>query len=366
MFKVSFYIMLLAGNLLNALALDICEDQVDGTRLAHPADCSRFIQCHNGETVAIRYCPFGLHFNRYESICDFKFRAGCDFSYALQLVGYDNGNKVDCEACQAKCGGGSPGTGVGPIRPGPGRPQGKPSTPCMTAPTPKPKPCSEEPPTPSPPTASPPTAPTPCSEETPTPSKPTASPPTQSPPTAPTPCPEEPPTPSPPTASPPTAPTPCSEEPPTPSKPTASPPTQSPPTAPTPCPEEKPTPSPPTASTPTASPPTAPTPCSTTTSTPHKPTPCPNKPTLPPPTPCPPSGGEGGSDNPQPQPPITGPSGISCANSGKCQGQRDGAIFADNSSSGFIVCQCQCEIKMPCPAGLIFNERLQVCDWPQS
>jgi len=62
---------------------------------------------------------------------------------------------------------------------------------------------------------------------------------------------------------------------------------------------------------------------------------------------------------------ITGPSGLVCANSGVCVGQEDGALYADSSnSSQYIVCQCECEIAMPCPTGLIFNSTALECDYP--
>uniref|UniRef100_A0A1I8QD16 Chitin-binding type-2 domain-containing protein n=2 Tax=Stomoxys calcitrans TaxID=35570 RepID=A0A1I8QD16_STOCA len=59
--------------------------------------------------------------------------------------------------------------------------------------------------------------------------------------------------------------------------------------------------------------------------------------------------------------PLTGPSGTTCLNSGKCAGMPDGTMFADPNSSGYIVCQCECEIAMPCAPGTAFNEALQTC-----
>ncbi|XP_017070715.1 chondroitin proteoglycan 2 [Drosophila eugracilis] len=60
---------------------------------------------------------------------------------------------------------------------------------------------------------------------------------------------------------------------------------------------------------------------------------------------------------------IEGPSGTTCSNQGKCFGQKDGTKFKDDESNGFLVCQCQCPIAMPCAEGLQFNETAQVCDW---
>ncbi|XP_049313991.1 putative protein TPRXL [Bactrocera dorsalis] len=62
--------------------------------------------------------------------------------------------------------------------------------------------------------------------------------------------------------------------------------------------------------------------------------------------------------------PATGPSGSTCNDKGVCENQADGAMFPDSGSNGYIVCQCECEIAMPCPSGLVFNSVLNVCDWP--
>ncbi|XP_069966999.1 chondroitin proteoglycan-2-like [Bactrocera oleae] len=62
--------------------------------------------------------------------------------------------------------------------------------------------------------------------------------------------------------------------------------------------------------------------------------------------------------------PATGPSGSTCNNKGVCENQPDGAMFLDSGSNGYIVCQCECEISMPCPSGLVFNPEVNVCDWP--
>ena len=114
---VALYTVLLGCSLATTNALDVCEFEEDGARLAHPTDCSKFLECENGETVAIRSCPYGLHFNRYESICDYKFRAGCDVGYALQLLNYDSDGEFDCEVCKAKCGRQEDNGELGPVRP---------------------------------------------------------------------------------------------------------------------------------------------------------------------------------------------------------------------------------------------------------
>uniref|UniRef100_A0A1B0B1Q6 Chitin-binding type-2 domain-containing protein n=1 Tax=Glossina palpalis gambiensis TaxID=67801 RepID=A0A1B0B1Q6_9MUSC len=62
-----------------------------------------------------------------------------------------------------------------------------------------------------------------------------------------------------------------------------------------------------------------------------------------------------------PRPP-TGPSGIYCNESEKCVDQPDGTMFPDNGSTGYIVCQCGCDILMPCPPGTAFDNHNKVCD----
>ncbi|XP_065362066.1 uncharacterized protein LOC135955635 [Calliphora vicina] len=65
-----------------------------------------------------------------------------------------------------------------------------------------------------------------------------------------------------------------------------------------------------------------------------------------------------------PSGPSAGPSGTKCEQHGKCENQPDGSLFADDTSNGYIVCQCECEIARPCPANLVFNDSLKVCDYP--
>ncbi|KNC24149.1 hypothetical protein FF38_11151 [Lucilia cuprina] len=60
-------------------------------------------------------------------------------------------------------------------------------------------------------------------------------------------------------------------------------------------------------------------------------------------------------------PEITGPSGVACAQSGRCAGQSDGVMFASTKTNGFVVCQCECEIERPCPVGTKFDEKQQTC-----
>uniref|UniRef100_A0A1A9WRI6 Chitin-binding type-2 domain-containing protein n=1 Tax=Glossina brevipalpis TaxID=37001 RepID=A0A1A9WRI6_9MUSC len=60
--------------------------------------------------------------------------------------------------------------------------------------------------------------------------------------------------------------------------------------------------------------------------------------------------------------PPTGPSGIYCQPGEKCIGQPDGTTFPDEESNGYIVCQCGCDILLPCPTGTAFNEELHICD----
>uniref|UniRef100_A0A1B0G920 Chitin-binding type-2 domain-containing protein n=1 Tax=Glossina morsitans morsitans TaxID=37546 RepID=A0A1B0G920_GLOMM len=94
---------------------------------------------------------------------------------------------------------------------------------------------------------------------------------------------------------------------------------------------------------------------------------CPPTPTCPPPTDClaavtcPPCAiAKLAPIKMAPRP--TGPSGIYCNESEKCVGQPDGTMFPDNGSTGYIVCQCECDILMPCPAGTAFDDHKKVCD----
>ncbi|KAH8397077.1 hypothetical protein KR215_008326 [Drosophila sulfurigaster] len=67
-----------------------------------------------------------------------------------------------------------------------------------------------------------------------------------------------------------------------------------------------------------------------------------------------------------PSGPTAGPSGTYCESKGRCVGQSDGTMLADEDacSSSYIVCQCECAIDFKCNAGLVFNQKLKVCDWP--
>ncbi|KAH8296295.1 hypothetical protein KR054_004309 [Drosophila jambulina] len=69
-----------------------------------------------------------------------------------------------------------------------------------------------------------------------------------------------------------------------------------------------------------------------------------------------------------PSGPSAGPSGTYCESQGRCVGQRDGKMFAaaDACSSAYVVCQCECEVDFSCSSGLVFNEAVQVCDWPSN
>lgn len=63
---------------------------------------------------------------------------------------------------------------------------------------------------------------------------------------------------------------------------------------------------------------------------------------------------------------IAGPSGTTCSDQGVCAKQRDGTMFANPETNGYLVCQCQCPIAMPCDENTKFNEAAQVCDWDTS
>ncbi|XP_017008080.3 chondroitin proteoglycan 2 [Drosophila takahashii] len=60
---------------------------------------------------------------------------------------------------------------------------------------------------------------------------------------------------------------------------------------------------------------------------------------------------------------IEGPSGAKCDDPGLCRNMKDGERLKDPNSNGFLVCQCQCPIAMPCDEGLEFNPKVGVCDW---
>ncbi|TMW40096.1 hypothetical protein DOY81_014824, partial [Sarcophaga bullata] len=397
MLRVALYTLLLGCSLATTNGVDICEFEEDGARLAHPTDCTKFIECEDSKTVAIRSCPYGLHFNRYESICDYKFRAGCDVSYALQLLHYDSDGEFDCEVCKAKCGRQVDNEKLDPVRPPfitlkdknqrPGAPES--SVPCENKPTPPPRPnstpCATKLPT-LPPS-------TPCASKTPSSPKPITTPcvttPTTAPPTTGSPSkPTEKPC-EPPTAPTPAPPEPTPPPPPPPSKPAEKPcgtPTygESPPNTTSPPPPSQPAernpvdlqrlqhrlhPPPPIPSKPTT------TPCNTTPLNTSSTAPCAEK-TTPKPTasPC----GSQSSKNSKPYNGRTLSGRLAaqtfssqssskklCEDPGQCAGQRDGAMFSDPLTNGFIVCRTECEIKMTCPKSLVYNPKLRVCDWPR-
>ncbi|EDW79337.2 uncharacterized protein Dwil_GK25288 [Drosophila willistoni] len=67
-----------------------------------------------------------------------------------------------------------------------------------------------------------------------------------------------------------------------------------------------------------------------------------------------------------PSGPSAGPSGTYCESHGRCVGQRDGVMLtgvADTCGSTYIVCQCECEVELSCPSGLVFNPKYKVCDY---
>ncbi|KAH8261308.1 hypothetical protein KR044_006994, partial [Drosophila immigrans] len=69
-----------------------------------------------------------------------------------------------------------------------------------------------------------------------------------------------------------------------------------------------------------------------------------------------------------PSGPTAGPSGTYCEAKGRCVGQPDGEMLGipNTCSNAYIVCQCECEINFACNAGLIFNPKINVCDWPNN
>ncbi|XP_064545462.1 chondroitin proteoglycan 2 [Drosophila montana] len=65
-----------------------------------------------------------------------------------------------------------------------------------------------------------------------------------------------------------------------------------------------------------------------------------------------------------PSGPNAGPSGISCESNGRCLGQREGTLFPSlTSCSGYVVCQCECEVPMECSQGLYWDQTLYTCNY---
>ncbi|TMW42507.1 hypothetical protein DOY81_012412, partial [Sarcophaga bullata] len=149
-----FALLLASLSISLTFALDICEHQANGVRLAHPADCNKFVICRNGQTAVIKTCPISLHFNRFKGVCDLKERAACDIEF-VQLAD----RQVDCSACCTVCGC----DGSTPEPPCPGTPT--PGTPTPVTPTPgTPTPVTPTPVTPTPGTPTPGTPVTPTPE----------------------------------------------------------------------------------------------------------------------------------------------------------------------------------------------------------
>ncbi|KAL1400239.1 hypothetical protein pipiens_007605 [Culex pipiens pipiens] len=53
------------------------EQPLQPTFLPHPTDCSKYLTCVSGETVA-KSCPNGLHWNNLRKICDLPWVASCN------------------------------------------------------------------------------------------------------------------------------------------------------------------------------------------------------------------------------------------------------------------------------------------------
>ncbi|KAM7356677.1 uncharacterized protein ACRADG_002329 [Cochliomyia hominivorax] len=388
MSKVLGLVTLLAVCLSCAWSLDICENQFNGARILHPTDCSKYVICSYGQIYAIENCEEGKHFNRLTSECEEPIKAACDVEVIKIIIS----ESYDCNSCRIACGlySGSdckPGSPAPPTKP-PAPPTPVPSTPAPPTKTPVPPTPAPSTPTPSTPAPSTPAPATPAPStpvpETPAPSTPvpaSPSPPAPATPAAPTPEPE---TPAPPTEAPvPATPAPSSPAPPTkdPAQPT------------------------PTPQTPDSHVPVPPSPDTHVPSTNPNST-CANDLTICvgqvdyssvylPNTcheyaicisgcahvmSCPnnlqydisthactyPENVHCAYPYEKPSGPSAGPSGTKCETPGKCESQPDGTLFADNSSNGYIVCQCECEVLRPCPGNLVFNESLQVCDYPSN
>ncbi|KNC28352.1 hypothetical protein FF38_05775 [Lucilia cuprina] len=345
MVKVLAVVTLLAISLSCVLSLDVCEHQIDGAKILYPTDCSKYVVCRYGKTYAVEKCARGKHFNRLTSQCDEPIIAACEVA-SVRSYSVD---KVDCESCRTACGclteSDCPAT---PATPAPG-----PATPAPATPAP------ETPATPAPAT------PTPATPATPAPATPA------------TPAPATPATPATPVPATPATPAP------------ATPATPAPATPATPAPD---TPAPATPSPVTPAPPSNSSCSNNLTVCVGQPDnsavyvnqtcsqyavcisqcaivlTCPNNLlydiatnscNYPQNVNCP-------YPHPAPSGPSAGPSGTKCEQHGKCENQPDGTQFADDASNGYIVCQCECEILRPCPANLVYNGELQVCDYPST
>lgn len=88
--------MLLA---VSSKASDVCDGQMYGTKLLHPANCSKYIVCGNDGISAIAECPNGMHFNRLTSQCDAKKSAGCYLENSITPLILRN----YCELCSVVC-----------------------------------------------------------------------------------------------------------------------------------------------------------------------------------------------------------------------------------------------------------------------
>nr|XP_036216974.1 mucin-2-like [Bactrocera oleae] len=406
-----------------------CIKEVQGRRLAHPTDCSKFVQCINTSFGRVQKCPSGLAFNAQEEVCDYPSRTGCSKERSYFL-------KTSCECdCSVCCRGCNSYTTPTPSTISPS------TTLCATLapsnPT-TPKPTSNSNPSPSPTQALTPTS-KPCDTSTPTqsssqtPSNPTTPKPTSNPNPSPSPTQTLTPTSKPFDTSTPTQSSSQTPSNPTTPKPTSNPnpsssptqaltPTSKPFDTSTPTQSSSQTPSNPTTPKPTSNPNPSPSPTQALTLTSNSSSSTDVTFTIPAPTQknpgCDPlcynlkDGSTsilegncqkfvvcvGGKENifscsnnllynsvtgecdypgnvncpwPQTPPsgPSAGPSGTNCATGGRCVGQQDGTSFTsetDACSKDYIVCQCECEVQRTCPSLLMFNHKLGVCDWPTS
>ncbi|XP_037807537.1 sulfated surface glycoprotein 185-like [Lucilia sericata] len=329
MVKVLAVVTLLAISISCVLSLDVCEHQIDGARILYPTDCSKYVVCRFGKTYAIEKCARGKHFNRLTSQCDEATKAACEVavvrSYSL--------DSVDCDSCRTACG--CLTESDCPATPAPATPA--PATPAPATPAPAtPAPATPAPATPAPATPAP---------ATPAPATPAPA------------------TPAPATPAPAT-PAPATPAPDTPAPATPAPATPAPPSN-SPCSNNlticvgQPDNSSVYVNQTCSQYAVCISQCAIVLS-------CPNNLlydiatnscNYPQNVNCP-------YPHPAPSGPSAGPSGTTCEQHGKCENQPDGTQFADDASNGYIVCQCECEIIRPCPATLVYNEKLKVCDYP--
>lgn len=74
---LSFCVKILTASAWESACPPWWEQPLQPTFLPHPTDCSKYLTCVSGETVA-KSCPNGLHWNNLRKICDLPWVASCN------------------------------------------------------------------------------------------------------------------------------------------------------------------------------------------------------------------------------------------------------------------------------------------------